>query len=1111
MSLFFNYKASKIFSLLLSILLFTACNKSVKEPVLFELLTQQKTGINFTNKLTATNGFNMFNYMYFYNGAGVGAGDFNNDGWVDLFFTANQGENKLYLNEHTKHFKDVTSQAQIPQNGSWCTGVSVVDINNDGLLDIYITVVGNYEILKGDNQLLVCQGITKEGIPFYKDEAAAYGINFSGFGTQAAFFDYDLDGDVDMYLLNHSVHHNGTFAPRSTFLNTYNSLSGDKLYKNINGKFTDVTKQSGINSSGIGYGLGISVSDINMDGYPDIYIGNYFHENDYLYINQKNGTFKEVLTEQIMHTSQFTMGVDVADINNDVLPEIISVDMLPSDPYILKRSLGEDAYDIFQVKLKNGYNYQYARNNLQFNLGNNKFSEIGRYSGIYATDWSWSPLWIDVNNDGLKDLFISNGIPKRLNDIDYVNYVSNEEVQPKIRDHKMEDKDMALIDKFPEIKLPNKFYINKGEAVFADAENTINNNLPTFSNGAVFADFDNDGDEDIVVSNIADAAMLYENKTNNAGKPVKQYASIVFSGSPQNINAIGAKVLVYTNSGIQAYQYYPVKGFQSSMQVPMHIGLENKKIDSTIIIWPNNTFQKIKLKVNAINEIKFHVGLPVYQIPTAITNAFAAVPIENITVNTNILHKHEENNFIEFDREQLIPNMLSREGPAVTIIDINNDALDDIFIGAAKGFKATIFVQKANGKFIKNSQPALDADSTYEDVNAIWIDVNKDAIKDLVVASGGNEYYGTDAFLLPRVYLNNSKGTLTKKVDAFSNIFTTQSVILPININSDAAIDLFVGSRATPFDYGLVPPSYFLQNDGTGKFIDVTSTVCPTAKNLGFITNAVVADMDKNGKDDILLSIEWGAITILYNSGKIFEAKPIGKENGWWNFAKNVDIDGDGDIDIIAGNTGLNNRLQPSTSKPVSMYYADFDGNGKKEQVVTYFLGNKEIPFANKEELQKQMPLLKKKFLYAEDFAKATLEELFDKQKLATATKYTVTNFSNTIFINNGKNEFTAIPFPWQAQLTTYKDACFIDVNNDGLLDIFPVGNYYDNNIQMGRYDADYGTVLINKGKGNFSTALSSGYNIKSQVKKIIPLKVGTTTGYLLASNNDSVVIIKFK
>ena len=1087
-----------------------ACNKpAIKEPALFEALDAARTGLNFTNKLTPTGSFNMFHYMYYYNGAGVGAGDFNNDGKIDLFFAANQTNNKLFINQGNLKFRDVTVEAKIPQDHSWSTGVSVVDINNDGLLDIYVCKVGNYETLHGKNQLLICKGINN-GIPYYEDEAAQYGLDFSGFSTQAVFFDYDMDGDLDMFLLNHSVHQNGTFAPRDVFLGTYNALSGDRLYRNDgNNHFTDVTKQSKINSSAISYGLGVAVADINLDGWPDLYVGNDFHENDYLYINQHNGTFSDESTQRMMHSSQFSMGVDVADANNDGYPEIISMDMLPSDPYMLKRSLGEDEYDIFYHKISVGYSYQYTRNNLQYNRRNGMFSEIGLYAGVYATDWSWSPLWMDFDNDGLKDLFISNGIPKRMNDMDYVNFISNEEIQQKLRDNKMNEKDMALVNKFPEIKLPNKFFSNKGNLQFEDKNAAIKNDQPTFSNGAVYADLDNDGDLDIIVNNVDDPVLVYENKSND--EKDKPFAEIKLKGDDKNINAVGAKVVLFANGGIRTYEKNPARGFQSSMEIPLHIGLANTTIDSAFLIWPDNSFQKISLQPSFLS-FRYQKGLPKFNYHL-ITDHWPneTKPMEDITRQTGLNYVHHENPFIEFNREFLIPHMVSTEGPALAVADINHDGLEDVFIGSSKTFHNAVFLQQPNGKFIQTQQPAIALDSMCEDVDAQFIDVNNDGNLDLVIASGGNEYYGQDEHLLPRVYLNDGKAHFTKLEKAFTNIFITQSCVVPYDFNGDGFVDLFVGGRAVPWEYGAIPPSYLLQNDGTGKFTDVTDKYSKELSHEGMITQALWFDINKDGRKDLIVCSEWGGIDAFINEKNSFSKRPLTDKKGWWNFILPVDINSDGNMDLIAGNLGLNSRLKATEAQPVHLYYNDFDNNGKKEQILTYYLNNKEIPFANKDELQKQMPVIKKKFLYADDFAKATLEEIFTKEKLSSSQILTANYFANAVLINHGNLNFTTEALPWEAQLSSLRDAVIVDANGDKLPDILLAGNYEDNNIQMGRYDADYGTLLINKGSGKFATASINGLEIKGQVRHIKPITINHRSAFIAAKNNDSAIIIRYK
>ncbi len=1074
-------------------------------PALFKVRNAEQTGLHFTNKLTQTAEFNMIKYLYFYNGAGIGAADFNNDGLTDIFFAANQSSNKMFINKGNLHFEDVSNAAQIPNDNSWSTGVSVADVNHDGLMDIYICRVGNFETLHSANQLLICKGINAQGIPVYTDEAEKYGLNFSGFSTQAAFFDYDLDGDLDMYLLNHSVHQNGTFAERKKFTNTFHPLSGDRLYRNDGDSFTDVTKSAGINSSAIGYGLGITVADINMDGFPDLYIGNDFHEDDYLYLNQGDGTFKETLNDHIMHTSKFSMGVDVADITNDGLPEIISLDMLPEDPYILKRSLPGDSYDIFNMKLNYGYNYQYSRNNLQLNNGNDMFSEVGCYAGIEATDWSWAPLLMDFNNDGLKDLFISNGIPKKLNDIDYVNYVSNDVVQGKIQGNNLEEKDLAVMEKFPEIKVSNKFYLNNGDATFKDVSASIDQQ-PGFSNGAVYADFDNDGDLDLVTNNINETATFYENTTVNKST---EYLQIQLTGNALNTSAVGAKVLLFVKDSIRTYENFPVRGFQSSMQTPVQVGLRNTKVDSIVIVWPDNTYEKLTWdSSNTAIDLTYRKGLPKFNY-TNIHKTPLNDEFKDLTNASGLLYKHEENSFNEFDREPLIPAMLSAEGPALAVDDVNNDGLQDVFIGAAKRKKSALFLQHADGKFSRSLQTGLDADSMYEDVDAIFADINNDGYADLLVASGGNEFPSNDIHLQPRAYLNNGKGSFSLLQHAFDNVFVNASCIAAYDFSGDGFTDLFIGGRSVPSKYGEIPTSFLLQNDGAGHFKNVSSRYNMQIANAGMVTGACWTDTDDDGDNDLVISLQWGGIKAFINNGKSFETKELTTLNGWWNFVYPVDIDGDGDMDIIAGNLGLNSRLQANKAQPVKMYYNDFDDNGTAEQVVTYFFKNVEMPFANKVELEKQMPFLKKKFLFAEDFAKASLTEIFPAEKLQSAKVYKADYFSNAVLINNGNNNFTVTAMPWQAQLTPYRCAALL-LPNEKTPGILLGGNFYESNVEMGRYDAGYGGVMrYDEGKKQLMFKTQNETITKGQVRHIEPIILQRNVAYILARNNDSLQILK--
>ncbi|MDZ7899741.1 MAG: VCBS repeat-containing protein [Arcicella sp.] len=1101
--------------------MFLSCKN--KETTAFELLDSDKTGLTFSNDLKATKDLNIFSYMYFYNGGGVGSGDFNNDGFIDLYFTGNQKENRIYLNKGNKDnvgisFEDVTDislKNSQKWTGDWSNGVSVVDINQDGKLDIYVSQVGNFELLKAHNLLYICQEITKEGIPIYAEKSKEYGLDLVGFGTQAVFFDADLDGDLDMFQLNHSVHQNGTFGVRNQFLGTLHPLAGDRFFENREGKYSEITRTVGINSSALGYGLGISVGDVNFDGYPDIYIGNDFHENDYLYINQKNEKgspprFKDELTNAIKHTSKFSMGVDVADINNDIFPEVVSMDMLPFDREILKRSEGEDSYSISQYKLKYGYNNQFSRNNLQLNNGDGTFSEIGMFSGIHATDWSWSPLFVDFDNDGRKDLFISNGIPKRMNDTDYINFVSSDDIQQKIQEKTLDESDISLVDKLPEIKIPNKFFVNTPDLKFKDAENQILNNQNSYSNGALYADLDNDGDLDIVTNNINQKAFVYENKANEYA-PQNAHIRIDLKGSEKNLNAIGAKILIFKkNNELISYEKFPVRAFQSSAEGALNIGLGNKAdIDSAYLIWTDRTYQKIDLK-NTKNSISitYQKGLPIFDF-----EKFHKINTQNpaftdIADELNLSIKHEENDFQEFEREALIPHKMSSEGPALAVADINHDGLEDVFMGSTKTSMPHLYMQNSSGKFRELPQIIFKTDSVYEEVDAIWVDVNGDSHLDLAIAEGGNEFSGKSNYLLPRVYLNDGKGNLSIKENAFNNIFVSASSISTTDFNKDGKMDLFISGRSVPYAYGKVPQSYLLQNDGTGKFTDVTDRYSADLKNIGFVKNAVWQDLDKDGDQDLLLALEWDGICEMENQQGKLVKKMLTTEKGWWNFTLPYDFDGDGDLDILAGNMGLNTRMKVSPDEPLRMYVSDFDENGTTDQLMTYYLGGTEILFPNKLETQKQFPFTKKKFLLAKDFAKASIEDIVGSGQLGKATIFEANNFSNSILVNDGKGSFELKSLPMKAQYSPFFASEIIDVNSDKLPDVLLGGNFYECNIEMGRYDADYGTVLINKGNCQFEVSKLNGLKIDGQVKRIRKIKVGNKEVLLIARNNDKLMAV---
>jgi hypothetical protein len=1044
---------------------------SASSQTLFVLRDKAEIGIDFSNDLSYTQDFNVYKYRNFYNGGGVAIGDINNDGLADIYFTSNQGPNRLYLNKGNWEFEDITEQAGVGGQRAWSTGVTMVDINGDGLLDIYVCNSGDVAGDNKENELFINLGNLR-----FEERAAEYGLNDNGFSTHACFFDYDKDGDLDVYILNNSFQAIGSFNLRKNERPNRDKLGGDKLLRNDGGRFVDVSEEAGIYGSVIGFGLGVTVGDVNNDGWEDIFISNDFFERDYLYINQRDGTFKEDLVNQMKSISAASMGADMADINNNGYQDIFVTDMLPSDYQRLKTVTTFEDWDRYNYNVTNGYHHQFIRNHLHLNRGNGTFSEVGRLAGVEASDWSWGALFFDMDNDGHKDLFIANGIYQDLTDQDYLQYIANESViQSIVTDQGVNYQE--LIDIIPSNKVPNHAYKNLGNLLFREY---VESGLltPSFSNGAAYGDLDNDGDLDLVVNNVNMPCFVYENK--GAGG---NYLKFHLRGSGMNTFAIGSKIKVKTADKTLTSENQPARGFQSSMDPAIVVGVGNAREVDVEVIWPDGKVTILeKVPVNQTLTLEAAAGQAVAPTVEAAPPAplFRELP-------PPLDYRHQENYYIDFNRERLVYHAHSTQGPRIAYGDLNGDGYIDMVMPGPKGMPCMVYFGQPDGRFSGVELSGVSAEA--EHVAAHLFDADGDGDLDLYLASGGVEITEFSNLLHDQILFNDGSGNFTRSVQVFPNEQRLSTLaVVSADIDGDGDLDLFVGERIKIGKYGAKCSGYILENDGAGNFRDVTAEYYPGLSEIGMITGARWSDLNGDQKPDLVLIGEFMEVQVLLNEGrKLRKAELPFPLAGMWSGLEIADVDGDGRPDIILGNLGTNTRLRASLEHPLRLFHNDFDQNGFPESILTFNAPNgKDYPYALRHNLTHQLPYLKKKFPDFQSFKNADMTQIFEAGQLRESVVQEVNELRSVILMNRGGGRFEKQLLPITAQFSPIFAIKALDVNRSGRLDLLLGGNLYKVQPEMGRYDASYGHCLINDGKGGFSDqSVALGFTVRGEIRDI--------------------------